>query len=135
MNRALELKGQGRDWAHLSEIGFRMGMPRELFMGETAVELPRTADEWIDVRRHVSWDVVLTAMVTLAWPRVQGRISIDMPTAIYNLADWFLHRTGDETRTAAPLAELRTRMAKQMAEEFDLAAKLHNPPAGRTCPV
>ena len=122
MDLALELKGQGRDWAHLSEIGLRMGMPRELFMGKTEVELPQSAEEWIDVRRHVSCDVVLTAIVTLAWLRVQGRISIDMPAAIYNLADWFLRRTGDETRMAAPLAELRMRMAKQMSAEFDLAA-------------
>ncbi|MCA0890481.1 3'-5' exonuclease [Qipengyuania flava] len=122
MDLALELKGQGRDWAHLSEIGLRMGMPRELFVGKTEVELPRTAEDWIDVRRHVSCDVVLTAMVTLAWLRVQGRISIDMPAAIYNLADWFLRRTGDETRMAEPLAELRMRMAEQMTAEFDLAA-------------
>ena len=122
MDLALELKGRGRDWAHLSEIGLRMGMPRELFMGKTEVELPQTAEEWIDVRRHVSCDVVVTAMVTLAWLRVQGRISIDMPAAIYQLADWFLRRTGDETRMAAPLAELRMRMAEQMSAEFDLAA-------------
>ena len=99
-----------------------MGMPRELFMGKTEVELPQTAEEWIDVSRHVSCDVVLTAMVTLAWLRVQGRISIDMPAAIYQLADWFLRRTGEETCMAAPLTELRMRMAEQMSAEFDLAA-------------
>ena len=122
MDLALELKGQGRDWAHLSEIGLRMGMPRELFMGKTEVELPRTAEEWVDVRRHVSCDVILTAMVTLAWLRVQGRISIDVPAAIYHLADWFLRRTGKETRMAAPLNKLCMQMAEQMSAEFAEAA-------------
>ena len=122
MDLALELKGQGRDWAHLSEIGLRMGLPRDLFTGKTEVELPQTAEDWIEMRRHVSCDVVLTAMVTLAWLRVQGRISIDMPSALYQLADWFLRRIGDKTRMVAPFAELRMRMAEQMSAEFDLAA-------------
>lgn len=119
---ALELKGQGRDWAHLSEIGLRMGLPRELFIGKAEVELPRTAEEWIDVRRHVSCDVVLTAMITLSWLRVQGRIGIDMPSSIYQLADWLLRRTGYETRMAAPLVELRQRMVEQIGWELGKAA-------------
>jgi len=122
MDLALELKGQGRDWAHLSEIGLRMGLPRDLFIGKAEVELPQTAENWIEMRRHVSGDVVLTAMVTLAWLRVQGRISIDMPAAIYQLADWFLRRMGNETRMAVPLGELRQRMAEQMTWEFAEAA-------------
>jgi 3'-5' exonuclease len=122
MDLALELKGQGRDWAHLSEIGLRMGLPRDLFTGKTEVEPPRTAQDWIEIRRHVSCDVVLTAMVTMAWLRVQGRIGIDMPSALYQLANWFLRRMGDESRMIAPFAELRTRMAERMAAEFDLAA-------------
>ncbi|GMM92496.1 hypothetical protein [Qipengyuania sp. MTN3-11] len=122
MDLALELKGQGRDWAHLSEIGLRMGLPRDLFTGKTEVDLPQTAEDWIEMRRHVSCDVMLTAMVTLAWMRVQGRIGIDMPPALYQLADWFLRRIGDDTRMAAPLVELRMRTAEQMSSEFDLAA-------------
>lgn len=122
MDLALELKGQGRDWAHLSEIGLRMGLPRELFIGKTEVNAPASTEEWIEVRRHVGCDVLLTAMVTLAWLRAQGRISIDMPAAIYTLSDWFLRRTGAETHMAASLTELRQRMADRLAWETDLAA-------------
>jgi len=86
------------------------------------VEIPQTPEEWIAVRHHVAFDTVLTAMITLTWLRAQGYVSVDTPAAIYQLADWFLRRTGDETRMAAPLAELRMRMAEQMAEEFATAA-------------
>lgn len=122
MDLALSLKDQGRDWAHLSEIGLRMGLPGELFVGKAEVDIPQTPEEWAAVRHHVAFDVVLTAVVTLSWLRVQGQISIDMPAAIYQLADWFLRRTGYETRMAVPLIELRQRMANQIAGEFDLAA-------------
>ncbi|KZY58060.1 hypothetical protein A3736_15435 [Erythrobacter sp. HI0063] len=122
MDLALELKGQGRDWAHLSEIGLRMGLPRDLFTGKTEVDLPQTSQDWIEMRRHVSCDVVLTAMVTLAWLRVQGRIGIDMPSALYQLADWFLRRIGDESPMTPPLANLRIQMAEQIARDFDRAA-------------
>ena len=122
MDLALSLKDQGRDWAHLSEIGLRMGLPGELFVGKAEVEIPQTPEEWVAVRHHVAFDAVLTAMITLSWLRVQGHISIDMPAAIYQLADWFLRRTGRETRMAAPLIELRQRMADKMTVEFDLAA-------------
>ena len=122
MDFALALKDQGRHWAHLSEIGLRIGMPRELFAGKAEVEIPQTPEEWIAVRHHVAFDTVLTAMITLTWLRTQGFISVDTPAAIYQLANWFLRRTGDETRMAEPLAELRVRMAEQMSAEFDLAA-------------
>ena len=57
-------------------------------------------------------------MITLTWLWTQGYISVDAPAAIYQLADWFLRRIGDETRMAAPLAEQRMRMAEQMSAEF-----------------
>ena len=117
LDLALELKGQGREWAHLSEIGLRMGLPRDLFIGKTEVEFPQTGQDWIEMCRHVSCDVVLTAMVTLAWLRVQGRISIDVPSALYQLAYWFLRRTGDETRMAAPLAQLCIQISEQLAAD------------------
>ena len=45
MDFALALKDQGREWAHLSEIGLRMGMPRELFVGKADVEIAQTPEE------------------------------------------------------------------------------------------
>ena len=49
-------------------------------------------------------------------------MSVDMPWALYRLTDWFLRRTRNETRMAAPLIELRQRMVEQMTWEFAEAA-------------
>ena len=56
----LELKGNGRDWAHLSEIGLRMGLPVGLFIGKAEIERPRNGEEWQALRERVSIDCVLT---------------------------------------------------------------------------
>ncbi|WP_373488844.1 hypothetical protein, partial [Blastomonas sp.] len=72
LDLALELKGAGRDWAHMSEIGLRMGLPGALFANKTAVEYPSSAAEWQAVRQHVERDVLLTAMITFGWLPVQG---------------------------------------------------------------
>lgn len=63
----LALTGQGRAWAHLTEIGLRMRMPATLFVSKTKVEYPTTKDGWNEVGDHVRFDTVLTAMVAVAW--------------------------------------------------------------------
>ena len=89
---ALELKGNGRDWTHLSEIGLRMGLPWQLFADKTEVNRPQTAKQWLDVRQHVSFDTVLTAMITMGWLKAQGRSRIDVPATIYHLAEWYIRK-------------------------------------------
>jgi len=119
---ALSCKGKGRDWAHLSEVGLRLGFPRELFMGKSQVTFPTTPEQWQAVRHHVGFDCVLTAMVALAWMGAQGRFRIDTPAMIYQLSDWFLRNGGGESAMSEPLAELRRRMAERIACRFAEAA-------------
>jgi len=119
---ALEFKGKGRDWAHLSEVGLRLGFPRELFMGKSQVALPSTPEQWQAVRYHVGFDCVLTAMVALAWMGAQGRFRVDTPAMIYQLSDWFLRNGGRDSPISEPLAELRRRMAERIAWRMAEAA-------------
>lgn len=107
---ALTLKDKGRDWAHMSELALRVGLPRDLLARKSEVPYPRSDEEWDAARAHVELDTVLTAMVALPWLRAQGRIRGDASAMIYQLADWFARVRADGTALEEPLRDLRRRM-------------------------
>jgi len=112
---ALVLKGQGRQWAHLSEIGLRMGFPAELFAAKPTVGKPSSHNEWEELGCHVAMDTVLTAMVALSWWRAQGVFGIDQTAMVYQLCDWSMRRRIVGEAHALPVA----RLAEQMLERID----------------
>lgn len=119
---ALELKGNGRDWAHLSEIGLRMGLPVGLFIGKAEIERPRDGQEWQALRQRVSMDCVLTAMIALTFWRANGRVRVDQPAMLHAMSAWCLRRQIANGQQAAALVELREAMVERIAAEVAQAA-------------
>jgi len=119
---ALELKGKGRDWAHLSEIGLRLDLPGELFSGKAEISRPRSAEEWLTLRQRVSMDCVLTAMIGLAYWRANGRLCVDQTAMLHNIADWCLRALLIADTHVEPLIRLRAQMLERMQAEMDEAA-------------
>lgn len=115
---ALVLKGQGRQWAHLSEIGLRMGFPAELFAAKPTVGKPRSQDEWEELGCHVAMDTVLTAMVALSWWRAQGTFAIDQTAMVYQLCEWSMRRRLVGQAQAQPVARLAEKMLDRMDAEI-----------------
>lgn len=113
---ALELKGQGRDWAHLSEIGLRLGLPGELFAGKAHIEAPTTSEEWQAMRSRVAMDCVLTAMVALSFWRANGRIKLDQVTMLHHIASW-CQRNATSDAYSEPLVKLRRQCLVQIVEQ------------------
>jgi hypothetical protein len=114
---ALELKGQGREWAHLSEIGLRLGLPGVLFAGKPKIEMPTTNEEWQVMRGRVCMDCVLTAMVALSFWRVHGRIVLDQSAMLHNIASWCQRNSLSSETYRAPLAALACQAIMQIAEQ------------------
>jgi hypothetical protein len=113
---ALELKGQGRDWAHLSEIGLRLGLPGELFTGKAHIAEPNTGEEWQAMRARVSMDCVVTAMIALSFWRANGRIQLDQVAMLHHVASWCQRNTTSDAYRE-PLVELRRQTLVQIVEQ------------------
>lgn len=119
---ALELKGKGRDWAHLSELGLRLGLPGELFKGKPQIEVPSTSEEWQAMRSRVSMDCVLTAVIALSFWRANCRIALDQSAMLHNIASWCV-RNGFATGTyQAPMACLQRHALGTMSADLADAA-------------
>lgn len=119
---ALELKGKGRDWAHLTEIGLRFGLPMALFAGKADIAMPKTSTEWMAMRQRVSMDCVLTAMVALALWRANGRISLDQAAMLHNIASWCLRTGVAGGHQAEALSEVRQQMLERIFVQVDEVA-------------
>ncbi|KAB2910502.1 MAG: hypothetical protein F9K30_22555 [Dechloromonas sp.] len=118
----LQMKGQGRDWAHLSEIGLRIGLPSDLFVGKADIAEPRNGDEWHAMRHHVGTDCILTAIVALVYWRANGLIALDPLAMLHNIADWCIRNRAVADAHIEPLARLRAQMLEQMGAYRDEAA-------------
>jgi hypothetical protein len=119
---ALELKGQGRDWAHLSELGLRLGLPSALFTGKPDIEQPVSGEQWQALRQRVTMDCVITAVVALAFWRANGRVVIDQIAMIHNIADWSLRNGIAADAPSGSLIQLREQMFEMLTAEQDKAA-------------
>lgn len=119
---ALELKGQGRDWAHLSELGLRLGLPSALFTGKADIEQPVSGEQWQALRQRVTMDCVITAMIALAFWRANGRIRLDQVAMLHNVAEWCLRNCCVAEDHLEPLNRLRAQMLERIGAELDEAA-------------
>jgi len=68
----LALKGSGKTWHHLSEVMIRMGLPVAALLGKADPTIRPSSINWNHVRQHCEKDVLFTAMVLIAWLRIQG---------------------------------------------------------------
>ena len=68
----LALKGSGKTWHHLSEVMIRMGLPVAALLGKADPTIRPGSINWPHVRQHCEKDVLFTAMVLIAWLRIQG---------------------------------------------------------------
>ena len=116
---ALELKGKGRDWAHMSEIGLRVGLPGALFAGKADIEQPRSNEDWLTMRQRVSMDCITTAIIAFAFWRACGRITLDQAAMIHNIADWCLRHLELAETHVEPLIGLRAQMIARMGAELE----------------
>jgi len=119
---ALELKGKGRDWAHLTEIGLRFGLPSALFEGKAEFAMPQTSEEWLAMRQRVSMDCVLTAMVALALWRANGRIRLDQAAMLHHIASWCLRTGVTSGDQAEALGKLRQHTLERIFDQVEGAA-------------
>jgi len=116
---ALELKGQGRDWAHLSEIGLRIGLPGELFIGKAHVEPPTTSEEWQAMRQRVAMDCVLTAVTALSFWRANGRVILNQAAMLHHIASWCLRKGLVSGWQAEALLEVQREMIERIFHQLE----------------
>lgn len=119
---ALTMKGNGRDWAHMTELGLRLGLPGALFAGKADISEPRSSEEWKAMRHRVSTDCILTAMIALPYWRANGHIMLDQSAALLTIADWCLRKNAVAEAHAEPLTRLRAEMFARMGADWAAAA-------------
>lgn len=119
---ALQMKAQGRDWAHLSEMGIRLGLPLELFAGKADIAEPRNREEWQAMRHRVSTDCILTALIAMVFWRANGLIALDQVAMLHNVSDWCVRHSSVADEHIEPLVRLRTQMLERMGTEVNEAA-------------
>lgn len=119
---ALQMKGNGRDWSHMTEMGLRAGIPGELFIGKAEMAEPQNGEEWQAMRHRVGTDCILTAIIALVYWRANYLIALDQVAAIHNIADWCLRNKAVANAHEAPLANLRGEMFRRMGDDWYEAA-------------
>jgi hypothetical protein len=118
---ALQMKAQGREWSHMTEIGLRLGLPGELFAGKAEIAEPCSSEEWEAMRHRVSTDCILTAMIALAYWRANGLIKLKQPAALLMIADWCLRTRCVADAHVKPLTRVRAAMLARMGAEWEAA--------------
>lgn len=119
---ALTMKGNGRDWAHMTELGLRLGLPGALFAGKAGISEPRNSEEWEAMRHRVSTDCILTAMLALPYWRANYLIKLDQSAALLTIADWCLRNNAVAEAHVAPLDAVRREMFARLEARWEEAA-------------
>lgn len=118
----LQMKAQGREWAHLTELGLRLDLPGELFQGKADIAEPRSSREWQAMRHRVSTDCILTAMIAMVYWRTNGLLALDQVAMLHNIADWCVRNRAVADAHIEPLNRLRAQLLERMSLELDEAA-------------
>lgn len=121
LDLALQLKGGGRTWTHLSQLLLRMGVPFELVAAKSTVPRPASDGAWQNLRDHVELDCLLLAIAKIGWLVAQGTNGLRLEPAIVTLVEGFLRRRPDHGLAG----ELRTyagELHSKIADSFDEAA-------------
>jgi len=94
----LSLKGSGKTWHHMSEVLLRLGIPVALLLGKADPGVRPDQIRWEQIRQHCESDVLLTAMVLVAWLRLQGATTMRIPAGCLALLESFMRRRPDASR-------------------------------------
>jgi hypothetical protein len=121
LDLALQLKGGGRTWSHLSQVLLRMGVPEVLVSAKPSVPRPKVAEDWQSLRDHVELDCLLLAIAKIGWLVAQGSDGLRLEPAIVALVEGFLRRRMDHA-LAGELRSYADRLQGSIADGFDLAA-------------
>ena len=121
LDLALQLKGGGRTWSHLSQVLLRMGVPDELVSAKPSVCRPVSADAWQNLRDHVELDCLLLSIAKLGWLVAQGTDGLRLDPAIIGLIEGFIRRRPEHSKTG-DLRAYADLLQRNIADRFDLAA-------------
>lgn len=121
LDLALQLKGGGRTWSHMSQVLLRMGVPEPLVAAKPTVLRPNTVEEWQSLRDHVELDCLLLAMAKMGWLVSQCTDGLRLEPANIALMEGFLRRRADHT-LAAELREYANSLQEAIADGFGVAA-------------
>ncbi len=101
----LAFKASGKTWHHLSELLLRLGIPVALLLGKPDPSIRPHDIDWRQAREHCEADVLFTALVLVAWLRLQGAAFLRLPGAQLTLLESYLRQRPDAIR-APMLREL-----------------------------
>ena len=118
---ALQLKGCGRTFTHLSQLLLRLGVPIELVSAKPAVTIPNSREEWQSLKNHVELDTLQLAIAKLAWLTAQGAPGLWYDAGAIALIGGFLRRNPDHTATE-PLIAYSCELERECAERVALLA-------------
>ena len=121
LDLALQLKGGGRTWSHMSQVLLRQGVPLDLVKAKPGVSYPKSADDWQSFRDHVELDCLLLAIAKIAWLVVQGTSALRFEPAAITLIGGFLRRRPNHF-TAASLSKYSNDLQSCYLAGTDLAA-------------
>ena len=121
LDLALQLKGGGRTWTHLSQLLLRMGVPFDLVAAKSSVPRPASAAAWQNLRDHVELDCLLLAIAKVGWLVAQGTNGLRLEPAVVTLVEGFLRQRPDHG-LAGELQAFVGSLHGKIAEGFDNAA-------------
>ncbi|NMW32746.1 hypothetical protein HKD42_11800 [Altererythrobacter sp. RZ02] len=121
LDLGLMLKGGGRTWSHLSQVLLRVGVPQELVAAKPVVSLPKTPEEWAELRDHVELDTLLLAIAKIAWLTAQGISGLRFAPGAIALIAGFLRRRPDHS-ASADLQVYADELQRSMTESLAMPA-------------
>ena len=117
----LALKGPGKTWHHMTEVLLRLGVPVAPLLGKADPDVRPDDLNWSQISQHCETDVLFTAMVLVAWLRLQGLAHIHVPAGHLALLETFLRRR-PETVRAPLLRRMIDDIQLNLIGDFDIAA-------------
>lgn len=92
LDLSLAMKSGGRTWHHLSEVGYRIGVPLSLLRNKAQFFQTRTTADWGLLVGHCELDTLITAIVMLAWRIAQGAPGLRFEPASIGMIGAFLRQ-------------------------------------------
>ncbi|MDQ0564973.1 hypothetical protein GRI55_09525 [Erythrobacter citreus] len=123
LDLALQLKGGGRTWSHLSQVLLRMGVPDELVSAKPGVAQPSSAAGWKSLRDHVELDCLLLALAKIAWLVAQGFDGLRFQAAAIGLVAGFIRRRPEHAMVPI-LADYSVELQSEIADHFEIGCRV-----------
>ena len=113
----LLIKGAGKSWSHLSQVGLRLGIPPALIAAKAAPVRPTRPEQWEELRGHVELDTLLLALVWFAWCATQGHEGVGYQSAAVAQIAAFLRRR-PEHQLAGDLVRYQRQLEAAVAAQY-----------------